>query len=301
MIKKSFAVLLISVFLFSILATGFVSAICYDTERSVYVEIEEEDCVGPRYKWEQASTPQTQDDEWTLSGIISPNFANLGKWLRTWEKGETVSSIFLKYLFLILIIILVFSALSYSRFPESSIARIVIAIAVGFLSTIMIQPEELIAMVSSYTAMGAAFILFLPILILGFFTLVVSTKVAPVGIVIQRLLWLFYSLYLFVTSGGALAMSISKIKSTSFIYKFFEFFGIEKPPQAGGELILAILFVSSIIIFVVAVLYNKSIVRWGAEEMRDADLTKYRDIAKRSKASREADAEITREHGKESP
>ena len=65
----------------------------------------------------------------------------------------------------------------------------------------MISKEEIITAMTSYTALGIALIVFFPILVLGFFTLVVASKASPMGIFIQRILWLIYSVYLFIKAG----------------------------------------------------------------------------------------------------
>ena len=294
MIKKSFVILFISVFLFSIFLTGSVSAACFESNGSP-IDVTYEECkADPELSWfgpipETASTTS----DFSLAELFEPDFATLASWLRVYEEGSSLSDTFIKYLFLALIVILVYSILAYSNFPESGTLRLFIAIVVGLLATISISPGELTAMLRSYTALGASLILFIPILILGFFTLVVASKVNPIGIFLQKILWIIYSVYLFISSGSALVMG--NLDKSRFTFKFFEFFGGKAAETGESILILTILLVTSIAIFVIAVLGNDMVIAWAAKEKREADVEKYKDTARRSRSARETDAELTRE------
>ena len=103
---------------------------------------------------------------------------------------------FIKLGILIIVILLVWSALSYVKFPESAITRAVLAAVVGILGTLFLTPADLVTTIQAYSALAIALSIFLPILILGFFTVVVASKGAPFGILTQKILWLVFSLYL---------------------------------------------------------------------------------------------------------
>lgn len=306
MLKKSFTLLLITVFVFFILLSGVVSAYCVDENNNIiWSEIE---CNDLDLAWIDESPPASSSDptstttsasttkKLNLAKLLSFGSENLESWWKIWQKGEEdatkIDGEILKYFFLALIVILVYSALTYAKFPEQGAVRTAIAIVVGFLATWAISPTELVAILKSYTALGATLMIFFPIMILGFFTLVVSSRVNPIGIMIQKILWVIYSVYLFMNSGASLAMGY--FDENGFIYGFFEFFGGKAAETGDAKLILTILAVTSIAIFIIAVYKNDFFVQWIAKEMRDSDIEKYKDTAERSRRSRETDAEMTR-------
>ena len=275
MIKKSFAILLISVFLFSIFLVGSVNAQIggNPTQEDIEKFIEKSETTS----------------DFSLSRLIEPNFATIASWLRVYEEGGNVSDVLLKYLFLALIIALVYSTLAQVEFPESTGLRLVIAAVVGLLSTIAIQPDVLIAILTSYTALGVTLILFIPILILAFLTITVAIRANPIGMLIQKILWILYAAYLFISSGTSLLLSY--FESNSFFYEVATFLGAS--PSADNFIAL-LLFIISIAVFFIAIVGNKFLIEWTAKEMREADIERYKDTAKRSRAVRETDADLSK-------
>lgn len=225
-------------------------------------------------------------DDGSLAELFSLKAGdNLASWITAYEKGQGVSVVLIKYLFLVMIIMLVYSAFSYVGFPENGAARAILTVVFSILATILIDPNELVAIVRSYTAAGIALSLVIPILVLGFITFAVAVKVSSVGIVMQRIMWAFYSVYLFVSAGGAWLMS--KTEAGSIIYKAFAFLGGK--PAVGGAfgdntIILLIEFAASIIIFFTLVLNNRWFVDLLIEDVRQAKITKSGDITKKAKA-----------------
>lgn len=131
---------------------------------------------------------------------------DLGNRVAIWETGLTDANYglignLLKYLVLILVIILVYSALMYVKFPESNSLKLLLAVVIGVIATFAITSAELLSALHSYTAMGVTLILFFPILILGFLTIMVASVANPFGIFLQRIMWLIYSIYLFIKTG----------------------------------------------------------------------------------------------------
>ena len=112
----------------------------------------------------------------------------------------------MKWLLLFLVIILVYSSLTYASFPESLSLRIVTSVIIGFLSTFLITTSELLTMLNSYTALGVTLGVFFPIMILGFFTIMVSSTANPMGIFLQKIAWVIYSGYLFIKTFGLLVI-----------------------------------------------------------------------------------------------
>ena len=283
MTKKS----IVLTFIFLMLVSMFIGGVWAQTD-SANVSFGEYIANSRYNEYNGTLTSLFSSDEGGLTG-------NLKKWILVWEEGDTTSlnSIVLKYLFLILIFILIFSILSYAKFPESASLQLFLALVISLLSTFAIDPGTLTGILRSYTALGVTLSLFVPILILGFFTIVVATKVNPIGILIQKILWVIYATYLFLSNGAALILGSENFYNT-FIFKTFVFFGGMPVTNAQERFIAMILFVASIAIFIICVKGNDFLTQWNAHEMRKADLMKYKDTAQRSKASRETDAELTR-------
>lgn len=212
---------------------------------------------------------------------------NLASWIQAYEKGQGVSVVLIKYLFLVMIIMLVFAAFSYVGFPENAAARMILTVIFSILATILIDPNELVSIVRSYTAAGIALSLIIPIIALGFITFAVAVKVSAIGIVMQRILWAFYSVYLFVSAGGAWLITKTQTSDNfKWVATIFEFLGGSS--AAGGAfgdstIILLIEFVASILIFYFLVLNNEWFINYFIEDIREAKAKKSEDITKKAK------------------
>ena len=247
--------------------------------------------------------------------------------LAYWEDGISfqtenygVIGVLLKYIFLFLIIILIYSALASAKFPKNVFLRFLIAIIAGFLVTFMISKEEIITAMTSYTALGIALIVFFPILVLGFFTLVVACKASPMGIFIQRILWLIYSVYLFIKAGtvawlkysmttngvvesfdiaateGQAASKVLQYGNGKVVSPIIQFFvgknvDVLNSFENADNTILIILFVVAIAVFVIMVVSEKPIIAWLAKEKIEAEVEAQKSTIERSKAYDKARAE----------
>ncbi len=232
-------------------------------------------------------TASSFTDTGSLSQLFSLDASgNLANWIQAYEKGQGVSVVLIKYLFLVMIIMLVYSAFTYAGFPQNAATRMILTVIFSILATILIDPNELVSIVRSYTAAGIALSLVIPIIVLGFITFAVAVKVSSVGIVMQRILWAFYSVYLFISAGGA--WLIAKTNGTGFdwIAKIFTFLG-GSGAQSGqfgdSTIILLIEFVASIIIFFTLVLNNQWFVDYLIADVREAKAKKSGDITKKAK------------------
>ena len=171
------------------------------------------------------------------------------------------------------VIILVFSALNSADFPESDIVKVLLSFVVGFLGTVLISNNEVISILQSYSALGVTLTLFFPILILGFFSVVVASKANPIGIYLQRIMWLIYSIYLFIRSGFLLLARVVSDKtgdgyeSARNVIAFF----IEDASKIQTDnTILTILLLVSVAVFIFFVIMNKHFIKWLAEEKTEA-------------------------------
>ena len=99
-----------------------------------------------------------------VSADIFSDFADKAiKFINVFEEGEGtgVDGATIKWLVLMLVIILIYSALGYADFPENGALRFGLAIVVGLLATILITTDELVTTLKSYTALGLTLTLFL--------------------------------------------------------------------------------------------------------------------------------------------
>jgi hypothetical protein len=208
-----------------------------------------------------------------------------------------------KFLFLILVVVLIYSALAYVKFPDNAALRMLLSVVVGFLSVFMISSSELLAILESYKALGLSLTIFLPIFILAFFTFVVATEAKPFGILAQKILWVIYSGYLFLKTGSLilikfLARSSGSVESPA-MQGFFRFILGANWRQSlalqSSTLTLIILFVVSIFVWITFVSSNKALRHWLAHEKMAADMDVYEDNATRQQKARKVDAGLTRD------
>ena len=116
--------------------------------------------------------------------------------INSWQSGQGIDLVVVKWLFLILIAALIFSILTNLSFPENSFIRIITSIIISFLATFLITPDELFGILISYSALGITISLFFVIAILLFLTIVTAKVANPIGIFFTRILWLIYSIYI---------------------------------------------------------------------------------------------------------
>jgi len=214
--------------------------------------------------------------------------------------NSSIQEEFSKILILALLIVLIYSALGTANFPENAGLRFILAIIVGLLGTIYFSSSEIISIMESYKAMGLAITLFFPILILAFFTYFTATKGRAAGILSQRILWIFYSVYLFVRLvglmvvrwfGEALNENTSVLKVIQFL---FGTSGYEDAANAGDPIIMIMLIVAAITVFWIFVIGNQTVVSFLMAEQSEADAKVLEDEIKRQDAKRKAESGSTR-------
>jgi hypothetical protein len=225
-------------------------------------------------------------------------------WLGGYKSGHfEIAGTFVKVMLLLLMIILVQCALNYVKFPENTFAQVLISIIVGILATFLVSTEALLTSLTSFTALGTAIWIFLPILILTFFTIMVSASAAPFGILIQKILWLIYSVYTFIS--GLVIFSLAQSKAGSEIagsltkYIINPLYGADSVVLEGMKSnadapTAVLLVVVSIFVFVIAVVKGDFLTHWLAKEKMDADLMKFQGDVERQSAKRRIEAEDTK-------
>jgi len=96
------------------------------------------------------------------TSFISDLFTN-------WSEGNLDINI-AKYLFWIILTVLIFASFNFAKFPDSVFLQALIAIPVGFLVTAYITPAELFTVLTVYSALGLTLSVILPFAILLFFS-----------------------------------------------------------------------------------------------------------------------------------
>ncbi len=236
--------------------------------------------------------PLTSLSKW----IDSPYFDIFINPSDTSALGEIV-----KVLVLLLILIFVYSALSYMEFPHNAGLRFLVAIILGVLVTVLITTEEMLTALLSYKAAGLSIMIFLPIMILAFFSFMVAVRGGTFfGVFSQKVMWLVYSIYLFVTTAGLLMLKYIGTPTPAWT-NFFTFLLGDKFKDAAtmDSIILLVMVSVSIFVFFMFVLNNKWFIRWLEGEKLDSDLTRMRDDIDRSQRLRKVEAESTRKADKD--
>jgi hypothetical protein len=210
-----------------------------------------------------------------------------------------------RILFLILIAVLIFSALKSANFPDNVGAQIAISIVVSFLAVVYITPNEFFGIMQSYNALGIALSVFLPVLILIFFTLVVGQK-APFAIVFTKFLWAIFSIQIFWKGLIALFGPQLKIYFASITVKgategskvastfWTKIAGSSLLTLPGGKavdpIVAVALMVGGAVLFFIGVMSNK----WQEylrEQVTEAQIDNYQDKIKKSMGFVKSNAE----------
>jgi len=115
-----------------------------------------------------------------------------------WESGDLSINV-AKYLFLILLFILIYAISEYLPFFKASSSkdlakkdrlRTLFSVVVAILATAYWNPNEVYALLASYGAMGLVLGAFIPLAIIMFFTIELGKEVNPSVIILQYFLWI---------------------------------------------------------------------------------------------------------------
>ncbi|MEK6890425.1 MAG: hypothetical protein AABX35_04530 [Nanoarchaeota archaeon] len=233
------------------------------------------------------------------------NVALIDLWLNGYSaKKDSISYAgeFVKIMLLILLVLLVYSSLDYANFlgENKGGTRFIISLIVGILATFLVSTEALLSSLTSFTALGTAIWIFLPILVLTFFTIMVASSAAPFGMLIQRILWLVYSVYTFLS--GIVIFSLAQSKAGSGIAIFLNTYIVNPLYGGANSAVLTgmrtnadaptaiLLMVVSIMVFFIAVVKAPFAEAWLAKLARDEKIMKYQDEIEKAAAKRRTDA-----------
>jgi len=216
------------------------------------------------------------------------------------EREVGVVGNFLKWFVLFLVIILIFSALNEVEFPSNSFLRILLSLVVGFLSTFFITTKELITALTGYTALGLTLVIFFPIAILAFFTIVIARKGKAFGLYAQKIMWMIYSIFLLIKAGilfvimqDGWTVPIAAGKPLAGTETFWGIpLGVTKAMVSNYDAtILFTLMVTAVAVFVIMGLGNKIIREWLAGEAAETAIEAQKELIKKSQGLRRAEAD----------
>ncbi|MEK6911161.1 MAG: hypothetical protein AABW82_05300 [Nanoarchaeota archaeon] len=244
------------------------------------------------------TNPSTSSSSFSMERLR--NLALVDLWLKGYNSANfSLAGELVKVLLLILIVLLVHSALSYAEFLHGGV-RFVVSIIIGLLATFLVSTEALLSSLTSFTALGTAIWIFLPILVLTFFTIMVASSAAPFGMLIQRILWLVYSVYTFLS--GIVIFSLAQSKAGSGIAIFLNTYIVNPLYGGANSAVLTgmrtnadaptaiLLMVVSIMVFFIAVVKAPFAEAWLAKLARDEKIMKYQDEIEKAAAKRRTDA-----------
>ena len=127
----------------------------------------------------------------TITGhsFISDMFAN-------WNAGSLDTNI-AKYLFWFMVTVLIWSALSFAKFPENGIAQAFIAIPAGFLAVAYLTPAEIFTVLQSYETLGIVLTFIVPFMLMLFFSAMLLSNeriksMSVAKIMFEVFLWVFF-------------------------------------------------------------------------------------------------------------
>ena len=184
-----------------------------------------------------------------------------------------------KWFLLFLVVILIYAALAAADFPPNTLLRIIISVVVGLLATILITTEELITMLQGYTALGVTIGVALPFIIMGFFTIMVARSMSPIGIYLQKVLWVIFAGYMIIKTfvlAGVVYGGVETPANSGFYNLFgaswlhFKVGALSAAIAKGSDTGMLIILVIASIVALFVMLSNKLVIAWFAKENLDA-------------------------------
>jgi len=128
--------------------------------------------------------------------VITGNATSFIKDFFTATKDNLDSAIS-KYVFFVIVLGIVWGALSFAHFPTSALLQGLIAIGVSFLGVAYLTPEEVFTILQSYTSLGITLTFIVPFMIMLFVSsmLVSNEKLKDMSVaklLVDKVLWIFY-------------------------------------------------------------------------------------------------------------
>lgn len=142
------------------------------------------------------------DDVLSIFGVGSEESAPSGfEKAGTIQTGKDFDVNISRYLFTIMIFLLIWSVFTSVGFPQHSAVRILFSIVVAILSMTFITPAEIVVLLASYSALGLTFTTIIPFMIMMFFSVMLLgggdvVKMSVGKVFAQIFLWLIYGAFL---------------------------------------------------------------------------------------------------------
>jgi len=248
---------------------------------------------GVIFAADEKSSTETQSTETVKSGGVICEYIESDTWksrCTLWlggldrnlgENDITIIGQMLKWILLFIIIILIYSAFNAAGFPEKTLLKIILSIVVGFMASFLITTRELLTMMQGYTALGVTLGVFLPFMILGFFTIMVAKSMNPIGIYLQKVVWIIFSVYLliktwtlwsFIDEANAGTLNVGQAYNVNILFfkipvKITQSM-LNMVNNSDQTILLALAIASIASLFIM--LSNKLVIRWFAKEELDA-------------------------------
>jgi len=119
-----------------------------------------------------------------------------GAFFQKWVDGSLDPTV-MKYMFFIILTLLIWSILSSASWPENRAVRWLIAIPISFVAIAFLTPAELYAALTTYGALALTLITVLPLAIMFLFSSQLLQGRLSVGkVMMQLILWYFYLAFL---------------------------------------------------------------------------------------------------------
>jgi hypothetical protein len=188
--------------------------------------------------------------------------------LKIWTVSLTFDFILIKYVFLIFLVLLLYSIFSSFNFPKSEIVKVFLSVFCAFLFLSSFGPSFFLALRSNYLAIPFSLLVIFPALILGVFSFFVVRFNNLFFGILQRFFWGIYFGYLALASGLKLFFDFSglfgEVKVFSLLWKYYEnlFAGFEGISSGMGNIGLFVLFLSSLILFWIGFVKNRFVLSY---------------------------------------
>lgn len=142
-----------------------------------------------------AADPVAPIDKEGVKKVTDKIFDPVKDMFSDWGEGN-ISKNVAKYLFFILLAILIYSILGNIGFLDGVYVRPSIAILISFLATAFITPEEIYLILTSYGAMGLILGAIIPFIILIYFSIQMGQIEGIAGVIIQKIIWIGFLIFL---------------------------------------------------------------------------------------------------------
>lgn len=211
------------------------------------------------------------------------------------EGDLTLVGQLIKWIILILIIMIIYSALHTIELPSNTPLQIIISIVLGFLVTFFITTNELLTLMQGFSTLGIAIAVFIPFIVLAAISVMVAKSLSPIGIYVQKILWVIYTVYLLIktftlwglmNADAGVVNNAATTNSTVQIWGFYHY-PVDKATallvQHADKGVLVMLVIVSLVSLAI-MLSNKVVLAWFAKEELDAAIQSEKNKISKSNA-----------------